>query len=243
MNESNQNNKQPTTNNKQQTSLNIIAIAVFSITLLSLLGPVLNISPTIPAAITFGIMGLITIDTLSWENKGVTLFLDLFAGAKQRERILHHEAGHFLVAYLLEIPITGYTLTAWEAFQQGQPGLGGVTFDLDALKAQPIGSSKINLILERFCTVWMAGIAAEKLLYGNVEGGRDDKSKVMAIFIEAGLTESICLQKQRWGQLQATTLIENNRDAYDALVAAMQQRLSVSECINQLSIFQSTINN
>ena len=53
----------------QQTSLNIIAIGVFIMTLSCLLGPLFNISPTIPAVTTLAIMGLATIDTLAGKIK------------------------------------------------------------------------------------------------------------------------------------------------------------------------------
>lgn len=218
----------------QQTSLNLIAIGVFVITLACLLGPILHISPIIPAAATFGIMGLITIDTLSWQNKGVTLLLDAFSPAQYRERIVRHEAGHFLVAYLLGIPIAGYTLTAWEAFKQGQPGLGGVMFDTEVLKTS--SARELSLMVERFCTVFMAGIAAETLVYGTAEGGREDRQKVRETLSLAGVTESIYQQKESWAKLQATNLIEQNWDAYEALVKAMQERSSVDRCYQSIEV-------
>jgi hypothetical protein len=216
----------------QQTSLNLIAISIFAMTLACLLGPVLHISPIIPAAATFAIMGLVTIDTLSWQNKGVTLFLDALSPRQYRERIARHEAGHFLVAYLLGIPITGYTLTAWEAFKQGQPGLGGVMFDTEVLKTSP--AREMSLIVERFCTVFMAGIAAETLVYGSAEGGWEDRQKVRETLSLAGVSESIYQQKESWAKLQATNLIEQNWDAYEALVKAMQERSSIERCYQSI---------
>jgi hypothetical protein len=214
----------------QQTALNLIAIAVFIITLSCLLGPLFNISPTIPALATFGIMGLATVDTLSWESKGVTLLLDILASSEQRQRVIHHEAGHFLTAYFLGIPINGYTLTAWEAFKQGQSGRGGVIFDTETLKEKPLDLGEMRLTLERFCTVWMAGIAAENLVYGNAEGGGEDRNKLQTVLMMAGLPETVYQQKERWAQLQAINLLEKHRKAYEALVKAMQERASVEEC-------------
>lgn len=214
----------------QQTALNLIAIGVFLMTFSSLLSPLFHISPFIPAATTFGIMGLATVDSLSWEGKGITLFLDIFASKQQRERVIHHEAGHFLTAYFLGIPITGYTLTAWEAFKQGKQGLGGVEFNTKALKEKPLNLGEMRLTLERFCTVWMAGIAAENLVYGNAEGGEEDQSKVKTVLNMAGLPETVYQQKKRWAQLQASNLIEKHRTAYEALVSAMKERASVEDC-------------
>jgi hypothetical protein len=214
----------------QQSALNLIAVGVFTMTLACLLGPLLNISPFIPAAATATVMGLATIDTFSWENRGTTLLLDVLSSSQQRQRVIHHEAGHFLAAYFLGIPITGYTLTAWEAWREGQPGRGGVTFDTEALTAEPFNLEQMRLTLERFCTVWMAGIAAEKIVYGNVEGGAEDREKVRAALTLAGLPEKVYAQKERWAQLQATNLLEKYQKSYEALVAAMEARASVEEC-------------
>lgn len=103
-----------------KTALNLVAIFVFLMTLSTLLGSMFNLSPTVPALATFTILGIATFDSFGLQGKGGTIFLDWVAGfsPKHRERIIHHEAGHFLVAYLLGIPVIGYTLSAWEAWKQ-----------------------------------------------------------------------------------------------------------------------------
>lgn len=216
----------------QQTALNLIALGVFGITLSALLGPMFNISPAIPALTTLGVLSLATLDSFRFQGKGVTLLLDALAGARSehRDRILKHEAGHFLVAYFLGIPITGYTLSAWEAFKQGQPGLGGVAFDAQALPPKAFAGGEMRLTLERFCTVWMAGIAAETLVYGNAEGGVEDRQKIREALISLGRPASESSLKERWAIRQAHTLIEEHWTSYEALVAAMKERASVAEC-------------
>ncbi len=214
----------------QQTGLNIIAIAIFTMTLSCLLGPILNISPFIPAATTFGILGLVTVDTLSLNNRGVTLLLDLFASTEQRQRVIHHEAGHFLTAYFLGLPITGYTLTAWEALKQGHYGRGGVIFDTQELTEKPFQLEERRLTLDRLCTVWMAGIAAEKLVYETAEGGQEDVQQLRMALGLAGLSPQAYGQKERWAQLQATNLLKRYQQSYEALVTAMEARKSVAEC-------------
>lgn len=214
----------------QQTGLNIIAIAIFTMTLSCLLGPILNISPFIPAATTFGILGLVTVDTLSLNNRGVSLLLDLFASAEQRQRVIHHEAGHFLTAYFLGLPITGYTLTAWEALKQGHYGRGGVIFDTQELTEKPFQLEERRLTLDRLCTVWMAGIAAEKLVYETAEGGQEDVQQLRMALGLAGLSPQAYGQKERWAQLQATNLLKRYQQSYEALVTAMEARKSVAEC-------------
>ena len=221
----------------QQTSLNLIAIGIFSITLCTLLGPLLHIPPAIPAIATFGILGLATLDTLTWQGKGVNLLLDSLSGASAgyRDRIIRHEAGHFLVAYLLGIPVTSYVLSAWEAFKQGKPGQGGVSFkDIESNSLTP-------LLIQRYSTLWMAGIAAETLVYGNAEGGAEDREKLRGVLSSLKRSPTECLQQERFCVLQAQTLIKENWAAYEALVTAMQQRLPVSECDRIIQEYQYSL--
>jgi hypothetical protein len=216
----------------QQISLNLVAIGIFLMTLSVLLGPLIHLSPTVPAVVTLAVLGLATVDTLGLKGRGATLFLDAIAKTSRayRDRVVCHEAGHFLAAYFLGIPIQSYTLNAWESFKQGQPGMGGVMVDTDRLFQQSIPPTEIRLFLDRFCTVWMAGIAAERLVYDRAEGGEDDRQKVTEALVFFGRPRSESQQKQQWGQLQAKTLLENHRPAYDALVQAMKDRASVPEC-------------
>lgn len=213
-----------------QTALNLIAIGIFTMTLFTLVGPLFDISPYIPAAATFGILGLATVDTLTWDSRGVSLLLDLFATAEQRQRVIEHEAGHFLTAYFLGIPITGYTLTAWEAFKQGRIGNGGVEFDTKALTVEPFDLQKMRLTLDRYCTVWMAGIAAERMLHGDARGGAEDRVQLKKTLTLAGLPEQAYPQKERWAKLQATNLLNRHQKSYQALVEAMKARASVEKC-------------
>lgn len=214
-----------------QTALNLVAITIFTLVMSSLLGPLLHLSPFIPAIAAFGMLSVATLDTLSWRGQVGTLVVDWFArfSPEHRARVLRHEAGHFLVAHLLEIPVTGYTLTAWEAFRQGQSGRGGVSFNSELLEAE-LQQPKSPQLLDRLCTVWMAGAAAEQLSYGNVEGGGDDRLKLRMLWSQLKRPDSEGALKERWASLQAKSLLEANRDAYEALVNAMEQRLPVETC-------------
>ncbi|MDJ0601737.1 MAG: hypothetical protein QNJ37_23190 [Crocosphaera sp.] len=214
----------------EQTALNLVAIAVFAMTLSALLSPVLNISPFIPAATTFTILGLATVDSFSWGGKGLTLFLDLFTSAEERQRIIHHEAGHLLAAYCLGIPVTGYTLTAWETFKQGEKaGVGGVQFDFSLLSDDE-KISKNPLIIERTFTVLMAGIAAEKMIYEKEEGGDEDKQNLREIMRILDIPSHLYPQKESWALLQAKNLLIRHQTTYEELVKLMEKRASVEDC-------------
>ncbi|TRU31052.1 MAG: ATP-dependent Zn protease [Microcystis aeruginosa Ma_MB_F_20061100_S20] len=219
----------------EQTALNLIAITVFSITLSVFVTPLLSISPFVPALATFSLLGLVTVDTLTFNNRGVTLLLDALSPSKHRQRVIHHEAGHFLTAYILGIPIASYSLTAWEAFRQGQEGVGGVQFDLADLEQKVKNFTDFPAFLERISTVWMAGIAAETLVYGKAAGGESDQFYLQSALKLAGVPENNYAQKERWSLLQAKTLLEKQQTAYQALVIVMEKRASVEECCRVIS--------
>lgn len=227
-----------------QTALNLVAIFVFVLTLSSLLGPIFNLSAAVPAIATFVILGIATLDSFSLQGKGGTLLLDWLAGAspQHRDRIVRHEAGHFLVAHLLEIPVTGYVLSAWEALKQRQSGQGGVSFDDQELASALSAGSFSAQLLDRYGTIWMAGVAAETLVYDSAEGGADDRSKLRAVLTPLGFSASACEQKQRFCALQARTLLQANWSAYEALVGAMQQRADLYECFTIIEQHRQNVN-
>lgn len=177
-------------------------------------------------------MGVATLDVFQFQGQGASLLIDGLAGtsASTRERILHHEAGHFLVAHLMEIPIQGYALNGWEAFKQGFKAQGGVQF-ADQLLWEQLQQGQISAqVLDRYCAVWMAGIAAETLIFKKAEGGREDRDKIIAIWTQLQRPLSEAKIKERWAILQAKTLIETHKVAYLGLVEAMRNRASVADC-------------
>ena len=219
----------------QQTALNLIAIGVFLMTMTSLLGGIWHLSPFVPAGITAAIMAIASVDTFQLQGRGAMLFLDLFTPEEERKRVIQHEAGHFLAGYLLGIPITGYSLTPWEAIKNSQGGLGGVTFDLEAVEESLVRSQQINLVVERISTTLMAGIAAERFVYDKDKGGFEDRRQLKQMLVKAGLPSMVYEQKEKWATLQATNLLERNQASYENLVKAMADRKSLEECYEIIS--------
>lgn len=217
-------------------ALNLLAITIFVMTVGSILSPVLKLSPFLPAGLAFGGLLLATVDRFVWDNQGVVLLVDGFAQASEahRQRILHHEAGHFLVAYLLGIPVTGYALTAWEARQQGHQAQGGVRFDDQRIQAQIEEGQVSALLIDRYCQVWMAGSAAEKRKFGDIEGGVEDVIKVRSLLRHLQLPAPQLEQKERAAAYQAGHILARNDQAYQALMAAMAERQPVEDCISAL---------
>jgi hypothetical protein len=84
-------------------------------------------------------------------------------------------------------------------------------------------------MVEGYCNIWMAGIAAENLVFKSAEGGGDDKAKLNQCLQALGFEEKIFEQKQRFYLLQAQNLLKDNWDSYEALVEAMRKGISVEE--------------
>lgn len=220
-----------------QLSLNVLAVTVFGMTLSILLGPLLNIPAGASVLGILGILSVSTIDSFAWDGKGATIVLDGIARFSQehRERVIRHEAGHFLVAQQLGFPVTDYSLNAWEAFRKGNGGQGGVQFDASALEAEIQKGQLSEQMLDRLCMVWMAGIAAEQVEYGKVEGGEDDRFAMGQALTAMKLAPNQIENKQRWATLQAKGVIEQNRAAYEALVQALTEKASVADCYQAIA--------
>jgi len=218
----------------QQTALNLMAIVIFTVTMFSMLGPILHISPLVPTVTTVGLLGILGLDALTWQNRGVTILLEQVAGKKQRQRIIHHEAGHFLLAYLLEIPILDYSLGALEAWRKGQPGSGGVILDTEKLKK----IQEIPLVIERLSTVWMGGIAAEQIIYSKAEGGVDDRQQFYATLKQRGLNKNTYPSKERFALLEAKNLLLEHQLAYQTLVDLMERGIAAKECYQALNLLE-----
>ncbi len=208
-----------------QSPLNAIALFVALLSGSILLGPLFHLAPEFPMAITAVVLGLVVVDTFGFKGRGMTLFLDGFArlSPQYRQRVVHHEAGHFLTAYLLGLPVKSYTLTAWDALRQGQGGQGGV-----CVETPENFSEAITLVqIEHYCTVWMAGGIAEALVFEAAEGGKDDLQQLRTTLKQ--LQMNVTLHERQAG-LRARQMIRSNWDAYEALVQAMSSRKSVVEC-------------
>ena len=215
----------------RDTTLNAIAIVIFLTTLASLLGPLVHLSPLVVAGVAATGLGVFTLDQLSLEGRLGGLMGDGLAwlSPAHRQRILHHEAGHLVVATLLEVPLNGYALSPWQAWRQGWGGQGGVSAALPATTSETLGTPTPRWI-DRYCQVWMAGIAAEEMIYGDTLGGDADVLALQRFWQALDRPQAEAAVKQRWAQLQARTLLECHRQTYEAVVQAMAAGTAIEAC-------------
>ncbi|XP_051140921.1 uncharacterized protein LOC127258207 [Andrographis paniculata] len=141
-----------------------------------------------------------------------------------QERIARHEAAHFLVAYLLGIPILGYSLDI---------GKENVNLTDERLEKLVYSGQLDAKELDRLAIVAMAGLAAEGLKYDKVVGQSADLFTLQR-FINRSKPKLSNDQQQnltRWAVLFAASLIKNNQGVHEALMSAMANKVSVVECI------------
>jgi hypothetical protein len=217
-----------------QITLNAIAISVFGMTLSVLLGPLLHISPSLSAGVTLVGLSAVTLDGFQFQSVGLTLLLDTLArlSPRYRKRVLHHEAGHFLAACLLDLPIESYTLSVWDAFRQGNAQEGGIILD------QPpdmMASDWLKSNIDKLCTVWVAGGVAENLKYGSIEGNENDLRKLRQAL--SSLNLNVRLYEEQ-AKRQAHQLLKENWQAYEVLIVQMETHQTSAECCRVIKLFQ-----
>ena len=162
------------------------------------------------------------------------------------KKVLRHEAGHFLIAYLLGCPVEGCVLSSWDALKDPRFGgrrtglSAGTSFFDDQLSKQVNGKMPMNRsTIDRYSAIVMGGIAAEAINYGGADGGASDEMALIRFLTQisprgGGATawnaEKIRNQA-RWGAMQAVLLIRHYKSSYEALVNVLEQGGSLGECI------------
>ncbi|KAG8492851.1 hypothetical protein CXB51_010161 [Gossypium anomalum] len=172
-----------------------------------------------------------------------------------RRRILVHEAGHLLVAYLMGCPVRGVILDPIVAMQmgiQGQAGtqfwdenmnnemaegqLSGSTFDRLAGSDYPMLIPLRMPAYGRYCMVLFAGTAAEALVYGDAEGGENDENlfRSISVLLQPPLSVAQMSNQARWSVLQSYNLLKWHRHAHRAAFKAMENGASLSVIIRKI---------
>ncbi|KAK4742989.1 hypothetical protein SAY87_000990 [Trapa incisa] len=171
----------------------------------------------------------------------------------QRRRILVHEAGHLLVAYLIGCPIRGVILDPIVAMQMGIQGQNEKQGD-----AQPFNSSCLFLY---YCMKeshhnghekqehsfgmkkWIKNLPkdtsvaqpliAEALIYGEAEGGENDENlfRSICVLLDPPLSIAQMSNQARWSVLQSYNLLKWYKHAHLAVVRALERGSSLSTVI------------
>ncbi|PZO36674.1 MAG: hypothetical protein DCF19_20945 [Pseudanabaena frigida] len=223
------------------TATDLLAIAIFTITMMSLVGTMVGLSPVVPSAIAISLLSIWGIDIGFWQGKfGAYSQAWLRARSpKYRERVSYHEAGHFLAAHILGFKVVSYKIAGIVGKSLGEvladdaafTGIeGGVEIELE--KSPSSVNYSANL-LDRYCTVYMAGLAAEQLMCeGETEGGLDDIKRLRQAISHLPNP----MTQERWALLNARNLLSDRRSVLVTLAAQMLNGASVEECCQTIDL-------
>jgi len=200
---------------------------------------VVEILTSIATGISFNTLGLLTLLVLAMDRlflNGASLETALkWASPGVQDKILRHEAGHFLAAYLLGCPVEGIVLSAWAALRDkrfGSRQVSAGTSFFDPVLSQQINEQQqvTRSSMDRYAVIVMAGIAAEADTFGRADGGAGDELALIAFLSRIWSPDQIKNQA-RWGALQAVLLTRQYKAAYDGLVDALERGGTLGDCI------------
>ncbi|GER52774.1 nuclear cap-binding protein subunit 1 [Striga asiatica] len=160
-----------------------------------------------------------------------------------KRRILVHEAGHLLVAYLMGCPIRGVILDPIVAMQMGIQGQAGTQFWDEKLENELAEGRVSGTAFDRYCMVLFAGIAAEALVYGEAEGGENDENlfRSISVLLEPPLSVAQMSNQARWSVLQSHNLLKWHKHAHRAAVKALEKGDNLSVVIKRIEEAMSSV--
>uniref|UniRef100_M1AMS0 Stress regulated protein n=1 Tax=Solanum tuberosum TaxID=4113 RepID=M1AMS0_SOLTU len=197
----------------------------------------LDLSPQQILFVSLGVLFLWTLDLVSFNGGVGTLVLDTIGhtfSQKYHSRVIQHEAGHFLIAYLLGILPKGYTLTSLDALKkEGSLNIQAGTAFVDFEFIEEVNRGKVTAtMLNRFSCIALAGVATEYLLFGYAEGGLSDINQLDALLKSLGFTQKKADSQVRWAVLNTILILRRHEKARSKLAEAMTRGKSVGVCID-----------
>ena len=143
------------------------------------------------------------------------------AGINRRVR---HEAAHFLVGYLLGLPIAAYEVETNTSCVEFHPTVNG-----EIVPNQRLSKGEID----KLSVVALSGAVGEALNFNSATGGGQDLELLQRLLLicEERMTRAKQEDQSRWGALSARMLLRQYDPEYQALCKAFAEKKSVPECM------------
>ena len=186
-------------------------VAVLVVTLLALVGPLLGLSPWFTTALVALALTSLTVDAARFGGRVGHLLAETLPGGLLRlRRIALHEAGHVLVAEREGVAVAAIHVGSLACLRAGLSA-GGTTV------LAPPGSARLPLEeLRRWSRVLLAGMAAESLVYGESEGGADDRSLLGKLWGLSGQDVATAQMEQRRARREVDQWLRGERSRLEA---------------------------
>ena len=186
-------------------------VAVLVVTLLALVGPLLGLSPWFTTALVALALTSLTVDAARFGGRGGHLLAETLPGGLLRlRRIALHEAGHVLVAEREGVAVAAIHVGSLACLRAGLSA-GGTTV------LAPPASARLPLEeLRRWSRVLLAGMAAESLVYGESEGGADDRSLLGRLWGMSGQDVPTAQMEQRRARREVEQWLRAERSRLEA---------------------------
>ncbi|PSC72294.1 hypothetical protein C2E20_4561 [Micractinium conductrix] len=163
-------------------------------------------------------------------NPGILQFaIDTFSQVfpDYKDRVVRHEAAHFLCGYLLGVPVANYSLTL---------GKEHTDFAEAKLQKRLIAGVLEASEVDQLSIIAMAGATSEAMKFDDVIGQNADMFDLQRVMMRSSkkMTNQQQQNQTRWACYQAATLLRRYSAEYEALQAAMAAGGSVTECIKAI---------
>ena len=137
------------------------------------------------------------------------------------------QAGHFLVGYLLGVPVAGYSLNLAKEHTDFVEGKLGRSMFVEDLEEQ-----ELNVL----AVISMAGVAAGGMAFDDVMGQNGDLMDLGRLMRRSKkkLTNAQQQELTRWAAFKACQMIKENDAMYQRLMEAMREGMSVAACIQRM---------
>ncbi|KAF5779299.1 putative peptidase M41 [Helianthus annuus] len=165
----------------------------------------------------------------------------------QHKQVVQHEAGHFLVGYLLGVLPKHYTFSTMEdKTADAHVKFLGFEFlkELEDVALSNKNSHEIkaghrarkrklsSTVLSKFACVIVGGLVAEHLAFGNSKGHYGDVEKLNRVLKWQRLTEDEANNLTRWAVLNTLTILHRHTKARSKLAEALLHGRSIGNCIH-----------
>ena len=160
-----------------------------------------------------------------------------------RDRYAHMQAGKFLVAYALGLPVA--------RFDAGGPASKGEFFQLRPTgKSEKDDKSMFNkksfsqTEIAAASAMCLGGPVAECMIFGDASGNNPaDVNTLNEIMgrVEPTMTTEMAQNHIRWSAMTAHEILTNNKDHYLKLVEAFKAGLPLEECIAALESMEAPV--